>query len=76
MLRYKIDVLKALKEAGYNSTRILRERVIPQSSVQKLRHGQMIGHIVLDQVCELLQMQPGDLIEWVPSDQETKESPQ
>ena len=38
MLAYKIDVIETLKEAGYNSTRILRENVLSQSAMQKLRN--------------------------------------
>lgn len=37
MLKYKIDVLEALKESGYNSTRILKENLISQSAMQKIR---------------------------------------
>ena len=36
MLTYKIDVLEALKESGYNSTRILKENLISQSAMQKI----------------------------------------
>ena len=39
MLAYKIDVIETLKESGYNSTRILRENVLSQSAMQKLRKG-------------------------------------
>ena len=42
MLTYKIDVIEALKESGYNSTRILKENVLSQSAMQKLRKGEMI----------------------------------
>ena len=43
MLAYKIDVIETLKESGYNSTRILRENILSQSAMQKLRKGEMIG---------------------------------
>lgn len=43
MLTYKIDVIESLKEAGYNSTRILKENIISQSAMQKLRKGEMVG---------------------------------
>lgn len=62
MLVYKINVIKALKEAGYNSTKILKENVISQSAMQKIRKGEMIGIKTLEQLCELLDMQPGDII--------------
>lgn len=64
MLEYKIDVIKALKEAGYNSTKILRENVIGQSAMQKLRKGEMVGIKTLEQLCKLLDMQPGNIIKY------------
>lgn len=65
MLTYKIDVLETLKEAGYNQTRIYNERCISQSAMQKLRKGEMVGIKTLEQLCELLDMQPGNIIKYV-----------
>ena len=65
MLAYKIDVIETLKESGYNSTRILRENVLSQSAMQKLRKGEMVGIKTLEQLCELLDMQPGNIIKYV-----------
>lgn len=62
MLVYKINVIQALKDKGYNSTKILRENIISQSAMQKLRKNEMIGIKTLEQLCSLLDMQPGDLI--------------
>ena len=38
-LVYKIDVLSALKEAGYNTNKIRTEGLLSQSTLQKLREG-------------------------------------
>lgn len=65
MLAYKIDVIATLKESGYNSTRILKENLIGQSAMQKLRKGEMVGIKTLEQLCELLDMQPGNIIKHV-----------
>ena len=65
MLRYKINVIDALKGAGYNSTKILRENIISQSAMQKLRKNEMVGIKTLEQLCELLDMQPAEIIEHV-----------
>ena len=62
MLVYKIDVIDTLKEAGYNSTRILKENILSQSSMQKFRTGEMVSTKTLDQLCKLLDMQPGNII--------------
>ncbi len=68
MLTYKIDVLDTLKENGYNSTRILREKLISQSAVQKIRRNEMVGIKTIEKLCELLDMQPGNIIKYVEDD--------
>lgn len=65
MLVYKIDVLDTLKESGYNSTRILKENLISQSAVQKIRKNEMVGIKTIEKLCELLDMQPGNIIKYV-----------
>lgn len=72
MLVYKIDVIQELKDKGYNSNRIRKEKLIGENAMQKLREGKMVGNIALDQICTLLQKQPGSIIKWVPD--ETEES--
>lgn len=64
MLTYKINVIETLKESGYNTTRILKENLISQSAMQKLRQGEMVGIKTLDQLCKLLDMQPGNIIKY------------
>lgn len=65
MLAYKIDVIETLKESGYNSTRILKENVLSQSAMQKLRKNEMVGIKTLEQLCMILDMQPGNIIKYV-----------
>lgn len=61
---YKIDVLAALKEAGYNTNRIRKERIMGEAMLQKIRSGQMPSWSVLETICKLLHCQPADLIEY------------
>ena len=65
MLVYKIDVLGTLKESGYNSTRILKENLISQSAVQKIRKNERVGIKTIEKLCKLLDMQPGNIIKYV-----------
>lgn len=62
--KYKIDVIAALKDAGYTSYRIRQEQTINQTALQKLRNGQMISWEQLERICAALNCQPGDLIEY------------
>ena len=64
MLTYKIDVLQALQDMGYTTYRIRPEKVINESALQALRTGDMIGIKTLEKLCAVLQLQPGDIIEF------------
>ena len=64
-LQYKIDVLAALKEKGYNTNRIRTEKLLSQSTLQKFRSNQGVSWENLETLCELLDCQPADLIEFV-----------
>lgn len=66
-IQYKADVLALLKAAGYPSTRIRTEKLLGQSYVQQLRKGELISWAALNTVCRLLDCQPGDLVEYVPT---------
>ena len=68
MLYYKIDVLKELKAAGYNQTRIRTEKILGSSSIEKILRGEMIGVINLDRICAILKKQPGAIIGYKPDD--------
>lgn len=69
MIKYKVDLLEELKKAGYSSYRIRQEKVISESTLQRLRKGGTgIRLDSLDAVCKILRCQPGDLVEWVPDE--------
>lgn len=70
-LRYKIDVLEALKEAGYSSTRLRKEKLMGESYMSQLRHGEMVSWKTIETICRLLNCQPGDLVEYAPDGAET-----
>ena len=65
MLTYKIDVLETLKESGYNTTRLRKEQIIGESAIQSLRKGEMVGIKTLEKICDILDMQPGNIIKYV-----------
>lgn len=69
---YKVDVIKLLKEKGYNTSRIRQDKIMGESMLQKLRQGQMVSWNTLDTLCRLLDCQPGDIIEYVDSEQSSE----
>lgn len=67
-VQYKIDVMAALKAAGYSSTRLRKEKLIGEATMQRLRHKQSVSYEVLAVICKLMNCQPGDILEY--SDEE------
>lgn len=74
MFKYKLDILTALKEAGYNTTRLRKEKLLGENAIQSLRKNEMVGVIALEKICSLLNLQPGDLMEYIP-DAEAEDTP-
>lgn len=64
-LQYKIDVLNALKEKGFTTYKIRQEKLLSESTVQKLRAGIGVSWENIETLCRLLECQPADLIEYV-----------
>jgi putative transcriptional regulator len=62
MLRYKIDVLQALKDKGINTTRLRREKLLSEGAIQRLRSDQPISWANIEQICKLLECQPSDFL--------------
>ena len=60
---YKVNIMDTLKEAGYSSTRLRREKLLGESYMSQLRRGDMVSWAALDTICTLLNCQPGDLIQ-------------
>lgn len=64
-IRYKIDILEALRKAGYTSYKLRTDKLMSESTIQKLRNAEMVALSNIEIVCRLLKCQPGDLIEYV-----------
>lgn len=61
-IRYKFDVLTALKDKGYSTYRLRKERILSQTTIKCLRDGEPISWSSLEQVCKILNCQPGDVL--------------
>lgn len=72
-IRYKLNILDALKEKGITSYRIRKEKIIGERQMQQIRQGEIVSTACLDKLCALLECQPGDILEYVPEN-EKKES--
>ena len=63
-LKFKVDVLAALKDKGITTYQIRKEKLLSESTVQKLRAGIGVSWENLETLCRLLDCQPYDLIEY------------
>mgnify|MGYP006073994319 CR=1 FL=1 len=72
MLRYKIDILDALKQAGFSTYKIRKDKLIGEAQMQKIRVGEIASKDTLNTICRLLNCQPGDILEYVPDEPDQK----
>lgn len=70
MFSYKIDILKALSEKGFTSTRMRKEKIMSEATMQNLRKGKGITTDTINTICIILRCQPSDIIEITPTDEE------
>lgn len=64
-LQYKINVLEALKSKGYTTYTLRKEKILSESTIQKLRVGEGVAWDNLETLCRLLDCNIGDLLEYV-----------
>lgn len=70
---YKIDVISALKEKGYNTNTLRKEKLLAEGVIQALREKKPISWANIEKLCKLLNCQPGDLMEYVEEGNEEDE---
>ena len=61
-LRYKINVLDALKAKGYTTYTLRKQKLLSESTIQKLRAGEGVAWDNLETLCRLLECDIGDLL--------------
>ena len=67
-IRYKINIIEELKAKGFNTSRIRKEKLLAESTLQAFRTGQLVSWANINRVCGLLNCQPGDILEYTPID--------
>ena len=71
MIIYK-DILKKLSNAGYNTNRLRKERLLSESTIQGIREGKPLTAKTIDTVCLLLNCQPNNIMQVVKEAPEKK----
>ncbi len=65
-IEYKIKVLDALKNSGYNTNRIRKEKLFSESTLQAFRHNKLVSLDNIARICELLNCNVEDVIVYRP----------
>ena len=61
---YKQDIDKLLYDAGYTSYNLNEKGILNNATWMKLKKHKLVSWETLDKICTLLQMQPGDIIDY------------
>ena len=64
-IRYKTDVIAALKTAGYSTYRIRKDKLLAESTLQLIREDKPVSWDNVATICGLLNCQPGNIMEYV-----------
>lgn len=70
MIKYKIDIIQALKNKGYSTYKIRKEKVFNESQLQQMRENKILAQDALNKLCSILNCQPGDILEYIPDEPE------
>ena len=57
-----------LLDKGMNKSR-LREKGVHSATIAKLNKGEAVSTKTIEEICKLLDCQPGDIMEYVPDEQ-------
>ncbi len=68
-IKYKTNVLALLKNNGYTTYKLRKEKILGESTLQKMRTNILLSWAELNTVCTLLNVQPGDILEFIPDDE-------
>ena len=67
-IRYKMNVISALKDAGYSTYKLRKDKILGEATIQKFRNNELVSWENITTICKLLNCQPGDIVEYVPDE--------
>ena len=74
MIKYKINIMDSLKNKGYTSYKLRKDKIFGEATMTKFRNKEYINFDNLNILCRLLDCQPGEIIEYTPDDIPQEES--
>ena len=67
-IRYKLDVIKALKDAGYSTYYIRQSKILCEDTLQAIRSGRYVAPRNLAKLSILLRRPLSDIAEYLTDD--------
>ena len=67
-IRYD-KLFSILEQRGYTLNYWLRQNGLHTSTVSKLKKNERVNTDTINTICKLLNVQPGDIMEYVPDDE-------
>lgn len=64
-------LLGMFKEKGITSYTIKKEKIIGQATWKNIHDGKHIDTRTIESLCKYLNVQPGDILEYVPDEEQT-----
>ena len=61
-LKYKVNILEALKKKGITTYSLRKEKALSESTIQKLRNGDGVSWENLETLCRLLDCDISDIL--------------
>lgn len=68
MIKYKIDILKELKDKGYTTYVLRKNKYLSESTLANIREGKPVTMGALDAICVMLRKRPEEVIDFEISD--------
>ena len=68
MINYKIDILEKLKNKGYTTYVLRKNRYLSETTIANIRAGKPVTMNALDAICIMLRKTPEEVINFEISD--------
>lgn len=72
MIKYKRNIIAMLAEKGLTTYVIRQNKIFTEGQLQQMRSDKLVTQDTLDKLCEILECQPGFLLEYVPDENSKK----
>ena len=63
MIVYKGDIITKLKDAGYSTYRLRKEKLLGESTLTMIRQGKLVSLENIDIICNLTKLPIGEILE-------------